>query len=229
MQWLQKSIIKLSRNIMENKKILRYFFYLAYLLIGLVLMLVFILFLIVTDATLYDGEKHTSPYNKDVSNLFVDCNLVDSKNIILSYQQIMEILKTDRKIKRFIGCQINFDRNGELYSYQFYFDIRRRSRFYGILNVSVGTGLIEEFNRISAYEVYTHFWIALTRPGMFIHKKISDNVLEKRILDINKRINESPNKIRTVYIKYDKTEFRFENMDSSEWDKIEYLNTSCEY
>ena len=57
---------------------------------------------------------------------------------------------------------------------------------------------------------------------MFTHKKITENVLEKRISDINKKIDDSPYKVRAVYIEYDKTEFRFEDMESSEWDKIEY-------
>ena len=223
MRLLQKSIIKLLRNIMDTRRSLRKFYRFAYWSVGLVFVLVLILFLIITDASIYENrEKHPSPYNKEVSNLFIDCSLVDPKNILASYQQIREILKTEKQVKQFIGCQINFDKNGIPYSYQFYFDIQPKGRFLGILMVNVGTGHIEKFDGISAYEEYTHFWLYLTEPSMFTHKKITENVLEKRISDINKKIDDSPYKVRAVYIEYDKTEFRFEDMESSLWDKIEY-------
>lgn len=208
---------------MNTRRILRKFYSFAYWSAGFVLVLVLILFLIIADASLYeDREKHPSPYNKEVSNLFTGCILVDSKNIVASYQQIREKLKTAKNVKRLIGCQLNFDKNGELYSYQFYFDIKPRGRFCGILEINVGTGLIEDFYGISAFEEYTHFWLALTRQGMFTHKEITDNVLEKRISDIGKKIKENQNKIKAVYVEYDKTEFRFEDMEFSVWDKIEY-------
>ena len=209
MRLLQKSIIKLLRNIMDTRRSLRKFYRFAYWAVGLVFVLVLILFLIITDASIYENrEKHPSPYNKEVSNLFIDCSLVDPKNILASYQQIREILKTEKQ--------------GIPYSYQFYFDIQPKGRFLGILMVNVGTGNIEKFDGISAYEEYTHFWLYLTEPSMFTHKKITENVLEKRISDINKKIDDSPYKVRAVYIEYDKTEFRFEDMESSVWDKIEY-------
>ena len=54
------------------------------------------------------------------------------------------------------------------------------------------------------------------------HSNLTDGSLEKRISDLNERIEENPNKIRTVYVGRDKTEFRFENGEESVWDKIEY-------
>ncbi len=206
---------------MDIKRILRKFYRFAYLSGVLTLVLVVVVFLIIADASLYENrEKHPSPYDKEVSNLFIDCNLVNPKSIIASYQQIWEILKSVKKVKRFIGCQINFDENGEIYSYQFYFDIKPRGKFFGILFVNVGTGVIEGFYGISAYEEYTHFWFYLTEPSLFGHDEITENVFKDRISDMNKKIKENPKNIRTIYVGRDKIEFRFQNEEDSEYETL---------
>lgn len=203
---------------MHTRKILKNFGYFVYFVVTTIVLLAGVLFIITTDATLYENsEKRPSPYDKDVSNLFEDLSLIDAKNILSSYEQINEKVKTLKNVKHLVGCQINFDKNEEPYSYQFYFAIKPKGRFVGSLRINVGTGLIENFSGVSAYEDYTHFWLSLTEPGIYTHKKLKEKELEKRILHVNKEINKYLNRRITVYVTYNKTVFHFEEQT----DKLE--------